>query len=231
MTAGSFATPASAREAELRAMPQWIGTNTVELGEWVLRTVPHPPGVRLRRTNSCLAVGDPGVPVGDAVDTVGAFYDARGRESLAQVEAGGDVERALLGLGWHVVPVEVAPFQVASLALALAAAGATGEVETSIEGTRIRAVVSVAGREAGLARAELNGDWLGVHGLEVDEALRRRGMARALMAGVFRLGAAHGATIAWLEVAATNEPALRLYDDLSFVTHHTCRYLISPASP
>jgi ribosomal protein S18 acetylase RimI-like enzyme len=228
MIPGSLADAATTREAELWAMPLWIGTDTVGLGEWVLRSVPHPPGVTLRRTNSVLAVGDPGVPVDEAVEAARAFYEARGREALAQVEVGSDAEHVLLDLGWHVVPLEVAPFQVASLPLAVAAAGAAGGVSTSIEGSRLRAAVSVAGREAGRARAELNGAWLQVHGLEVDASLRRRGLARALMAGVFRLGSAHGATVAWLEVAASNEPALRLYDGLGFVTHHTCRYLASP---
>jgi GNAT superfamily N-acetyltransferase len=211
-------------------MPLWIGTDTAALGEWVLRTVPHAPGLTLRRTNSCLAVGDPGLPVGDAVDAVRAFYAELGRAALAQVEAGSDVERRLLDLGWTVAPDERSPFQVASLDLALAAAGAIDAVEASIEGTRIRATVSVDGREAGVARAELNAGWLGVHGLEVEESLRRRGLARALMAGVFQLGAAHGATTAWLEVAASNAPALRLYAGLGFAEHHTCHYLTAPVT-
>jgi ribosomal protein S18 acetylase RimI-like enzyme len=90
-------------------------------------------------------------------------------------------------------------------------------------------VVWVDGEEAGRAGGELNDGWLGVHGLEVDESLRRRGLGRALMAGLLRLAAEHGATTAWLEVAESNEPALRLYDGLGFRRHHTCRYLTAPA--
>jgi ribosomal protein S18 acetylase RimI-like enzyme len=225
MSAGLSPAEVSVREAELHAMPLWVGTEAVDLGQWVLRTVPHAPGLKLRRTNSCLAIGDPGLRLGEAVESVRAFYVDRGREPLVQVEAGSDIEHALVDQGWHDLPVARAPFQVASVAVALAAAGATDVVETKVEGTRIRAVASVAGREAGRARAELNGGWLGVHGLEVEAALRRRGLARALMAAVFRVGATHGATTAWLEVAATNEPALRLYAGLGFQEHHTCRYL------
>jgi N-acetylglutamate synthase len=215
----------SAREAELQAIPLWIGSDAVELGEWMLRTVPHAPGLTLRRTNSCLAIGDPGVGLGEAVGMVRAFYDLRGREPLAQVESGSDVERALLGLGWRPTSEAEAPFQTAPLSVALAAAGATDAAEARIEGTRIRSVVSVDGERAGAARAELNGGWLGIHGLEVEVEHRRRGLARALMAAVFRLGAEHGATTAWLEVAVSNEPARRLYDGLGFADHHTCRYL------
>ena len=218
----------SVREAELNALPLWVGTDLVELGEWVLRTVPHAPGLRLRRTNSCLAVGVPGVPLGEAVDDVRRFYDERGREPLAQVEVGSAIEHTLLELGWQAAPVELAPFQVASVPVALAAAGAAAASTTRIDGTRLEAVIHVEGVEAGRARAELNGGWLGVHGLEVDEALRRRGLGRALMASLLRLGAEHGATVAWLEVAVSNEPALRLYEGLAFARHHTCRYLTGP---
>lgn len=220
--------PGSVREAELHALPLWVGTETVGLGEWVLRTVPHAPGLRLRRTNSCLAVGDPGVALGEAVDGVRRFYGRRGREPLAQVEVGSETERALLDVGWQAVPIELAPFQVGSVPEALAAAGAAEVPVTGIEGTRLQAVIHVDGEEAGRARAELNGGWLGVHGLEVDEPLRRRGLGRALMAGLLRLGARHGATTAWLEVAASNEPALRLYEGLGFARHHTCRYVSRP---
>jgi ribosomal protein S18 acetylase RimI-like enzyme len=215
----------SARDAELHAMPLWIGTDTVELGAWVVRTVPHAPGFTLRRTNSCLAIGDPGVGLGEAVGMVRAFYDLRAREPLAQVDAGSQVEAAFLDLGWHPSPDEDAPFQTAPLPVALAAAGATDAAQAEIEGTRIQAVVSFDGERAGVARAELNDGWLGVHGLEVEERFRQRGLARALMAAVFRLGAEHGATTAWLEVAVSNEPARRLYDGLGFADHHTCRYL------
>jgi GNAT superfamily N-acetyltransferase len=215
----------STREAELHAMPLWIGTDTAELGAWVLRTVPHAPGLTLRRTNSCLAIGDPGAGIGEAVGMVRAFYDLRGREPVVQVEAGSEIERALHGHGWRPLPEEVAPFQTAPISMALAAAGATLPAEASIEGTRIRAVVSVGGEPVGAARAELNGGWLGVHGLEVEEEFRRRGLARALMAAVFRLGAEHGAATAWLEVAVGNQPARRLYEGLGFTDHHTCRCL------
>lgn len=108
-----------AREAELSAMPLWIGTDAADLGEWALRTVPHAPGLKLRRTNSCLAVGAPGLAFADAVDAVPTFDAEVGREALAQVEVDSEVERAFVGLGWRPVPAEVAPFQVAPVSLAL----------------------------------------------------------------------------------------------------------------
>ena len=60
----------SVRDAEMRALPRWISTRTEPLGEWVLRLVTGERGRSLRRTNSVLAVGDPGVPLLDAVAAV-----------------------------------------------------------------------------------------------------------------------------------------------------------------
>ena len=103
-----------------------------------------------------------------------------------------------------------------------------GDVETSVDGTRVIAVLSVGEDEVGRARGELNDDWLGVHGLYVDERHRGRGHGRALMAGLLEAAAEVGATTAWLEVALDNAPAVGLYDALGFRTHHTCRYLAAP---
>ena len=58
------------------------------LGEWELRTDPAPVGRLLKRANSCLAFGDPGLPLAEAAGVVRDFYAARGRDALAQVELG-----------------------------------------------------------------------------------------------------------------------------------------------
>jgi N-acetylglutamate synthase len=58
---------------------------------------------------------------------------------------------------------------------------------------------------------------------------RGQGHATAMMAALLEWGAEQGATTVWLHVETDNLPALRLYDGLGFVTHHTNRYLA--ASP
>ena len=45
------------------------------------------------------------------------------------------------------------------------------------------------------------------------------------MAELLDWGAEQGATTAYLQVEADNDPALALYERLGFVTHHTYRYL------
>src|SRR6185503_13231814 len=89
----------SAREAERHSLPLWPLVERVPLGEWELRTDPAPVGRLLKRANSCLAFGDPGIPLPEAAGVVREFYTTRGRDALAQVELGSAEETALAGLG------------------------------------------------------------------------------------------------------------------------------------
>ena len=204
--------PGSVRDAEIHALTLWVEPETRALGEWELRTVREAPGLRLPRTNSCLAVGDPGLPARQAIDEVRAFYAGLGRPALARVEVGSAVEEAFLDAGWGAVPdEEPSSFHVADLESASAAAGPSGSAETTtLDGTRVLVVLEREGREVGRGRGELSGTWLGVHGLQVEEASRRRGHARTLMSGLLEAGAAVGVTTVWLEVADDNAPALRI---------------------
>jgi ribosomal protein S18 acetylase RimI-like enzyme len=225
---GSVRQRVSVREAELRAMPLWTSPTTQPLGEWVLRIVTGETGRGLRRVNSCLAVGDPGVPVLEAAEQVVDFYAGHGRVATVQVEVGSEAEGLLAGAGWHEDQPEDAPYLVGSLVMAARAAGPSDGVETSVSGTRLLAVATDAGTEIGRARAELNGDWLGVHGLTVDASRRRAGWGRRLMAGLLEAGAEAGAATVWLEVDRRNTPAWMLYAGLGLREHHRCRYLEAP---
>ena len=71
----------------------------------------------------------------------------------------------------------------------------------------------------------MDGDWIGVHDIEVDLAHRRQGLATAVLAELLEWGAEQGATTVWLHVETDNVPALAWYDDLGLAPHHTCRYL------
>ncbi len=220
----------SVREAEMNALTLWVEPSCQALGDWVLRTVAEAPGLRLPRTNSCLATGDPGLPLRAAVGSVTAFYGALRRTPMAQVEAGSEIEGVFLAAGWTGVPTEETSFHLAALDEARARCRSAGSVVTTVDGTRALAVRSLAGGEVGRVRGELNGEWLGVHGLQVEEPQRRRGHARELMAGLLDAGSSAGASTVWLEVADDNGPALALYADLGFRRHHACRYLAAPAS-
>jgi N-acetylglutamate synthase len=225
---GSVRQRVPVREAEIRALPLWVEPTIAPMGEWVLRVVTGERGRRSRRANSCLAVGEPGMPVPEAAARVRAFYDGHTRAPLAQVEAGSDAESQLLRLGWTTQEPADAPYLVGSLVMALRAAGSAGEVETTVEGPRLLATLHANGTEVARGRAELNRDWLGVHGLWVHEKRRRQGYGRAVMAGLLEVGAELGATTAWLEVDRDNTAAWMLYAGMGFREHHLCRYLAAP---
>jgi ribosomal protein S18 acetylase RimI-like enzyme len=218
----------SPRDSERHSLPMWPHVERRALGEWELRTDPAPVGRLLKRANSCLAIGDPGVPVADAAAQVVSFYVARQRDALAQVVLGSETEQALARLGWRAVPGGDSHFLVTSVAMALRLVPRDGDVELEEDGPRARVVRRVAGQGIGSARAALDGDWLGIHSLGVEPHHRGYGHASAMTAALLEWGAEHGATTVWLHVETDNVPALAMYDKLGFAVHHSCRYLTAP---
>jgi len=216
----------SARAAEEHTQGLWRHLETEPLGEWVLRTYPSPSERLIKRANSCLAMGDPGVGLDEALERVRAFYGDRDRPVLAQVEHGSEVDEALTRAGWRPVPGGDAHFLIASLARALrvARSGNRPGSEARVVEDGDRVLVELGGGAA-VGRASLDGDWLGLHALAVDESERRRGLGTAVVAELLDWGGERGATTAWLHVEVDNEAGLALYEGLGFTRHHTCRYL------
>jgi ribosomal protein S18 acetylase RimI-like enzyme len=218
----------STRGAESHAAPLWPTVVREPLGEWELRTDPKPVGRLLKRTNSCLAIGDPEIAWAEAVARVVAFYRDRGREPLVQVEVGSDHERAFLDAGWRDVPGGEADLMLGSVSRARRLIGrgpADVTVGVAVDGPRVEATATRDGLPVGVVHAALDGDWLGVHGLAVEPEHRRRGVATALMEAVLDVGAEHGAATLWLHVETDNAPARAFYEQLGLVAHHSCRYL------
>lgn len=224
------------RDAELHTARLFPGVETQELGVpggWVLRWEPMPVGRLRKRANSCLAIGDPGAPLEEALSAVVGFYADRGRRPLVQVEADSDVEAGVRAAGWSEVAGGEAEHRLASLARVRRALGPVAEppgLGLEVDGPRATARVRVGGEEVAVGHGGLDGDWLGLHGLDVRPQWRRRGLARQLVAALLEWGAEQGATTAWLHVETDNEPALALWDALGFAAHHTCRYL-TPEPP
>ncbi|RNL80276.1 GNAT family N-acetyltransferase [Nocardioides marmorisolisilvae] len=215
----------STREAESHAAVLWAGVDREPLGEWELRSVPVPHGRLLKRTNSCLAIGDPGSAFTEAVDSVRTWYADRERPAQVQVEVGSEIEQAFLDSGWQPLPDGEAAFWMGSVSRALRSssdAAALGEV--SVDGPRL--VVRTAGA---VVRGGIDGDWVGVHGLHVDPELRRQGLGLAVVRTLLDAAAERGALTVWLHVETANEPAQQLYESLGLTEHHRCRYLRSPS--
>lgn len=212
-----------ARDIELRSFADDPMVERSPLGDWVVRVSPPMEGRLLKRTNSALAMGDPGLPLAEAGERVVTAYRARDRRPLAQVEQGSDTEAALRELGWEPLGVGDSLTLLTSVAqLARLLPGLRDDAE--VEEGPARVTVSL---EGGAARgtATISDEWLCLLGLHVAEEHRRRGLGRAVLAELVDWGASRGATTAWLHVESDNEPALALWEGLGFRTHHANRYL------
>jgi ribosomal protein S18 acetylase RimI-like enzyme len=224
----------SPRDAEGHGLGLWPDMERVDLGAWVLRARPAAGSDRPRkRANSALAMGEAGIPLSHATDEVRRFYADRGQAAMVQVERRSTYARWFTSLGWRPVPGGDAHFQVASVSRALRAAG-RGLDDARITETGSSCLVEVGGDTTGgdavVARGEahLDGDWVGLHTLEVDPVRRREGLGTAVVADLLDWAASLGATTAWLHVEVDNTAGLATYDRLGFVTHHTNRYLVAP---
>ncbi len=227
----------SSYDAELHVLSLWPEVETRPLGRWLLRAAPPYEGRLRRRANSVLAMGEPEMPLTEALDAVHAFYADRERPALAQVEAGSQEEAGLVAAGWAPLPDGEADFMIGSVAQVLRHAPSHPEdgvvcltpTSGSSSGTRpVGAEVEIGERARG--RAALDGDWVGIHTVEVDPDHRRQGLATHVIVELLDWGASLGATTAWLHVETHNAAALGLYEGLGFRTHHTARYLAGEPS-
>ena len=216
----------SARDLELHTFADWPEVVREPVGEWVVRSSPPMGGRLLKRGNSALAMGDPGVPLPEAAARVRSAYVALGRVPMAQVERDGEVERGLRLLGWEPFGAGDSATMLAGISSVVRALGAAAvPADTDVVEDDTRITVHLAG---GAARGEasLDGDWLCLHSLHVEEEHRRRGLATSTIAELLDWGASRGARTAWLHVESDNAPGLALYERLGFRTHHLNRYLV-----
>ncbi|MDG9716448.1 GNAT family N-acetyltransferase [Streptomyces sp. DH24] len=91
-------------------------------------------------------------------------------------------------------------------------------------------VPGAAGSEAPAAvgRCVVDGRWAGFAAVEVDPALRRRGLATAVMTALARQALDEGASAAWLQVERDNTAARELYTRLGFAPHHAYHHYRAP---
>ncbi|MEV8525916.1 GNAT family N-acetyltransferase [Streptomyces sp. NPDC052000] len=225
----------------------WQPVESERLGLWTLRAAAG----FTRRANSVLPLGDPGIPLPDALAYVRDWYAARGLPAYVQVATGaaGTQERLCADLeqaGWErEVSAEV---RIAALApigdLGADVAGVTlartvdeawlSRYQRSVTpGEHVLKVLnsgpsvwfaSVPGdgaAPAAIGRCVVDGRWAGFMAVEVDPAHRRRGLATAVMCALARRALDEGASAAWLQVEADNEGARALYEGQGFATHHS----------
>ncbi len=241
----------TSEELQRIAAAGWVAPHQRSLGDWLLRATAGFTG----RANSALPVGDPHMPLDDALAEVEAFYAAQRLPALVQVVEGSPRWDELHGRGWvDARPgAASAPVQVASVARARRAVAsplradaveirATPDDEWTrvyartigLDGDVVRAVLT-SGDEVGFARlgspvvavgrAVVTGDWLGLYAVEVLPANRRSGLGTAIVSALLAWGAQRGTLSAYLQTLDDNVAALAMYGRFGFETHHTYRYL------
>lgn len=200
------------------------GIDVTPLGAWSLRSEAAPRGRRRKRVNSCLAVGDPSMPVRAALSQVAQHYTALDIPPLLHVEAGSAIEDEVRGAGWLQVPGE-AELRLASLAAVRRhLPRGLPDADLAISGPRAVASVGTGCDPLAEGHAALDGDWLGLHAIEVDPGKRRQGLGVAVVGALLEWGGEQGALTAWLHVETDNVPARTFWEALGFSTHHVMRY-------
>jgi N-acetylglutamate synthase len=123
----------SIADLEHAAAPGWQAPDQDRLGDWLLRAADGFTG----RANSALAAGNPGIPLGDAIEAIKRWYRARGlAATIAVPYPCGQPERnplttLLTALGWTVRdgPATVMTARAAEIARLASTAGAAVTIE------------------------------------------------------------------------------------------------------
>jgi len=265
------------------------------LGDWLLRSADGYTG----RANSALPVGDPGMPLPEAIERVRAWYAERGQPALIQLphHTDGDPARTELGVvlaqrGWRFVTRTLVMTRASSAASSgtptpapsrvTAPSPSDGEISPSLGQVAVtrepaarsdsaagrapagamHVVVTdaasddwwasaspralehrrtlervmthiaqasyltayVGDRPVGHARLAFHDGWSGIFDVHTDPAARRTGVARTMMTAAARVAVDRRIALQYLQVAADNEAAVKLYESLGWRVHHAYHY-------
>ncbi|MBN0045190.1 GNAT family N-acetyltransferase [Streptomyces actuosus] len=245
--------PAASYEELARVTARaWRPVESERLGAWELRAAAG----FTRRANSVLPLGDPGLPLDDALDAVRRWYGARGLPAYVQTATGAEGSQEPLCAelerrGWE--REVTAELWVGALAPVADRADAGGVVlsrradEAWLARYQRKGVSEVALRVLGggpsvwfatvpgedapaaIGRCVVDGRWAGFAAVEVDPLKRRSGLATTVMAALARQALDEGASAAWLQVEADNEGARALYAGMGFAAHHAYHHYRAPA--
>ena len=241
-------------DLERAAARHWQAPDTQALGGWLLRAAAGFTG----RANSALPLGDPGLPLAEAVTAVEEWYRRRGLPPmivLPQVldtSAGPDpLEDHLTERAWlprpgpaFVMTADVADIPASETDMELAAEPDAaflalyryrGQDLPPIARTLMlsapwQAFGSIRrdGRAVAIGRVSVAGDWGALTAVEVDAARRRQGLGLAVTSGLAAAAASRGARRILLQTETGNTPARALYLRCGFRDSHRYYYRIAP---
>lgn len=263
--------PAASYEELARvAARAWQPLEQERLGEWELRAAVQkvPRAARpwgavagrragfTRRANSVLPLGDPGMPLDDALTAVRGWYASRGLPAYMQLATGAEGTQELLCAeveerGWvREVTAElwigalapVADREAAGVVLSRSADEAwlsryqrkgLSEVALKVLGSGPSVwFATLPGAEgegpAAIGRCVVDGRWAGFAAVEVAPGRRRQGLASTVMAALAQRALDEGASAGWLQVESENAGARALYGGMGFAMHHAYHHYRGP---
>ncbi len=224
----------------------WEPVESEALGAWTLRAAAG----FTRRANSVLPLGDPGVPLDEALERVRAWYAARGLPAYVQAATGAEGTQELLCAelerhGWRrevsaevriagLAPIADLDADISTVRLSRSPDASWLHLynRSDVPGPHVLSVLSsgpsvwfasVPGTgevPAAIGRCVVDGRWAGFMAVEVDPAYRRQGLATAVMTALARQALDEGASAAWLQVETDNAGARALYEGMGFAVHH-----------
>jgi ribosomal protein S18 acetylase RimI-like enzyme len=224
----------------------WPPEVSEALGQWRLHAARGYSG----RANACWPIGDPGRPLEAAIGAVEAWYRYRGLPPLfrpADVAATEPLRDRLAAAGYRprketlvmvgaltasaVDGVVVrqdpdAAFTDVFLGAATDPADAAERIEAiqRLSPPRAFARIDIFGAPAAIGAAAVDSGWAGIFGMRTLSRYRRQGLARRVIAALAGFARGEGAEQAYLQVEASNTPAVALYEGLGFEVGYTYRY-------
>ena len=237
-------------DLERAAALHWQAPETEPLGGWRLRAAAGFTG----RANSALPLGDPGLPLPEAVAAVEAWYRRRGLPPIIVLPqgAGPDPLPAYLAeRSWvpRPGPAFVMTADIADLHACPADVRFSPEPDAAFLGLyRYRGqdlppialtlmmsapwqafgTISQDGRTVACGRISVAGDLGVLTAVEVDAACRRQGLGAAITSALAAAAAGQGARRILLQVETGNAPARALYQRCGFRDSHRYHYVIAP---
>ena len=240
-------------DLERAAARHWQAPETEPLGEWRLRAAAGFTG----RANSALPVGDPGLPLAEAVTAVEDWYRRRALPPMIVLPQGAAPEPLadlLAERSWVPrpgpafvmtadiadIPASTAPIHLAPEpdAAFLGLYRYRGQDLPPIARTLMMSAPWQAfgtiqrdgpeDRAVACGRISVDGEWGVITAVEVDPACRRQGLGAAITSALAAAAANRGARRILLQVETGNAPARALYFRCGFRDSHRYHYMIAP---
>ena len=214
--------PAEIDTLERIADRAWPAAERSSLGPWILNASTGWSG----RLNACWPLGEPALPLAEAVDAVEAWYGARGLPPVFK-PAGPlpALEAELTARGYRARTPTLTVADTVGEAFERVFLGTQDNAEDAAERMgafhriarpRVFASIEVEGAPVAIGGSAVEGDWAGVFGMRTLAAWRRQGLARDIVAALMAGAKAAGARRAYLQVEAPNAPAIALYERFGF---------------